>query len=126
MGRVAQILKTKITVIVALVVLIGAGASLGAYEHIHSGQVKTVTNSKQQLTQISYDGKNGVTAYALLQRYATVHAKHYSFGYLVTSINGVTGNGPKYWTFFVDGKAASVGASTYVTKDTDTIMWKLQ
>jgi hypothetical protein len=126
MSRVAQVLKSKITIFIALVVVIGAGAGLGVYEHDHSGYIKTVSNSQHQLTQISYNGKNGVNAYALLQKYETVQAKHYSFGYLVTSINGVAGNGPKYWTFYVNGKEASVGASSYITKDSDKIMWKLQ
>jgi hypothetical protein len=127
MSRVAQVLKTKVTVvIVALAVVIGSGVGIGAYAHDHSTHVKTVSNSQHQLTQISYDGKNGDNAYALLQQYATVKAKHYSFGYLVTSINGIVGNGPKYWTFYVNGKEASVGASSYVTKDSDTIMWKLR
>jgi hypothetical protein len=44
----------------------------------------------------------------------------------VTSIDGTFGNGPKYWTFYVNGKQADVGASSYVTKSSDNIMWKLQ
>ncbi|MDB5184975.1 MAG: hypothetical protein JWN38_783 [Candidatus Saccharibacteria bacterium] len=124
MSRVAQVLKTKVTIVVAVVVIIGAG--VGVVAHNHAGTVKTVTNSQRQLTQISYNGKKGVTAYALLQKYATVQAKHYSFGDLVTAVNGVAGNGPKYWTFYVNGKQANVGASAYVTKDSDKIMWKLQ
>jgi hypothetical protein len=62
----------------------------------------------------------------LLEKHATIQAKHYSFGYFVTSIDGVVGNGPKYWTFYVNGKEASVGASSYVTKNSDRINWKLQ
>ncbi|MGH7234405.1 MAG: DUF4430 domain-containing protein, partial [Candidatus Saccharimonadales bacterium] len=32
----------------------------------------------------------------------------------------------KYWTFYVNGKEASVGASSYVTKNSDRLTWKLQ
>lgn len=126
MSRVARTLKSKLTILVAVVVLIGAGAGIGVYEHDHNGHVQTVSNSQHQLTQISYRGKNGVNAFALLQKYATVQSKHYSFGEFVTSINGVAGNGPKYWTFYVNGKQAKVGAGSYITKDSDTITWKLQ
>jgi hypothetical protein len=126
MSRVAQVLKSKLTIIVALVVVIGAGAGVGVYEHSQSGHVKTVANAQHKLTQISYSGKNGVNAFTLLQKYATIQSKHYSFGEFVTSINGVAGNGPKYWTLYVNGRQATVGASAYVTKNSDTITWKLQ
>ncbi len=126
MGRVAQVLKSKTIIIAALVVVIGAGAGIGVYEQDQSGHVKTVTNSQHQLTRISYSGKNGVNAFSLLQKYAKVQSKHYSFGEFVTSINGEAGNGPKYWTLYVNGKQATVGASAYITKNSDTVTWKLQ
>jgi hypothetical protein len=127
MSRVAQILTSKITAGIVAVVVIAAGVGIGVEVHNHdNGHVQTVTNAQHKITQISYDGQNGVNAYVLLQKHATVQAKHYSFGYLVTSIDGVAGNGPKYWTFYVNGKAATVGASSYVTKNSDKIAWKLQ
>jgi hypothetical protein len=127
MGRVAQILRSHVilTSVAVIVLLAGAGTALYVHDK-NSGGVQTTTNSQHQLTQISYDGKNGVNAFVLLKKYAVVQAKHYSFGYLVTSINGVAGNGPKYWTFFVNGKEASVGASSYITKSSDTITWRLE
>ncbi|HUC87747.1 MAG TPA: DUF4430 domain-containing protein [Candidatus Binatia bacterium] len=126
MSRVAQDLKTKLILPVVALVVIITGVSLGIYAHDHSDQAQTVTNAQHQLTQISYHGQNGVNAYILLKKYATVQAKHYSFGYFVTSIDGVVGNGPKYWTLYVNGKEASVGASSFVTKNSDDITWKLQ
>jgi hypothetical protein len=127
MSRVAQVLKSKIVLISTIAIIIIAGVSIGIYAHdINSGQVQLTANSQHQLTEISYDGKNGENAYTLLKKYADVQAKHYSFGYFVTSINGVPGNGPKYWTFFVNGKESSVGASSYTTKSSDKISWKLE
>ena len=127
MSRPALNLKTKLTAAaIALLVIVGAGTGIGVYEHDHSGNVKTVSNSQHQLTQISYDGKSGVNAFVLLKKYATIQSKNYSFGEFVESINGVSGNGPKYWTLYVNGKESSVGASSYVTKNSDTITWKLQ
>ncbi|HUD81569.1 MAG TPA: DUF4430 domain-containing protein [Patescibacteria group bacterium] len=127
MSRVAQVLKSKITYVVVAVVIIAAGVVTGIDMHDNnSGHVQTTTNSQHQITQISYVGKNGQNAFVLLKKYATVQAKQYSFGYLVTSINGVVGNGPKYWTFYVNGREASVGASSYITKSSDKITWKLE
>jgi hypothetical protein len=127
MSRVAQVLKTKITVaIVAIVIAVTAISSGVAIHNKDTGNVQSVTNAQHQLTQISYDGRDGTNAFALLQKHATVQTKKYSFGYFVTAINGVAGNGPKYWTFYVNGKEATVGASSYATKSTDRITWKLQ
>ena len=125
MSRVAQVLKSKIVLISAAVVIVGVGAGIGIHD-AQSGHVQTVTNAQHKLTQISYSGQKGVDAYTLLKKHAVVQAKHYSFGYLVTSIDGVAGNGPKYWTFYINGKEASVGASSYITKSGDIIAWKLQ
>ncbi len=127
MSRVAQFLKSKTLIAFTVLLVIGAGIGTGIALSLNdSGNVQTLTNSQHQLSQISYDGQTGINAFVLLKKYATVQAKHYSFGYLVTSINGIAGNGPKYWTFFVNGKEASVGASSYVTKNSDKITWKLE
>lgn len=127
MSRVAQVLSSKITVAVIAVVVIAAGVGIGIDVHnSDSGHVQTVTNAQHKITQISYDGQSGINAYVLLKKHATVQAKHYSFGYFVTSIDGVSGNGPKYWTMYVNGKEATVGASSYITKNSDRISWKLQ
>lgn len=127
MGRVAQTLTSKLTV-AAVAVILAAGAA-GAGVAIHdknNGNVQITSNTQHQLTQISYNGQTGVNALVLLQKHATVQTKKYSFGPFVKSIDGVNGNGPKYWTFYVNDKEASTGASSYITKNTDRITWKLQ
>ena len=125
MSRVAQ--RTIKLLIAGAVVLCALGGGLTAYLSTHAANaVHAVTNSQHQLTEISYQGKDGVDALTLLKSHAAVQVKHYSFGDLVTAINGVAGNGPKYWTFYINGKEAAVGASAYVTKADDTLMWRLQ
>lgn len=127
MSKATKQVQNKAAIVAVFVVIVAAITGAGVYEqNKNSGHVQTVTNSQQHLSQISYDGKKGVSAYTLLQKYATVTAKHYSFGYFVTSINGTAGNGPKYWTLFVNGKESQVGASAYITKNSDKITWKLQ
>ncbi|MGH6878680.1 MAG: hypothetical protein ACREHV_15060, partial [Rhizomicrobium sp.] len=99
MSRVAQVLHLKVTVAVISIVVIATGVGLGFDVHSKDNDgVQIFTNSQHRLSQISYNGQSGVNAYFLLQKHATVKAKKYSFGYFVTSINGVVGNGPKYWT----------------------------
>ena len=126
MGR-ATPSKVKIALLSAVVVIVAASAGAWAYVgNLPSHKVSLTTNTAHQLTQISYKGQNGVNALALLKKHATITTKHYSFGDMVTSIDGSSGNGPKYWTFYVNGKEASVGAGSYVSKTTDNITWKLQ
>jgi len=124
MGRTIPT-KAKIVILAAVIVV----ASLGAWAYVGnlpSHRVSAVTNTAHQVTQISYQGQNGVNALALLKKHAAVTTKHYSFGDMVSSIDGTSGNGPRYWTFYLNGKEASVGAGSYVTKNSDHITWKLQ
>ncbi len=125
MSQVTQVFKAKIVIPIAVVVLAVTGGGVWWHE-AHTDNVHTVTNTQHQLIQISYKGEGGVNAFKLLQKHAAVQYKKYSFGDLVTSINGVKGDGPKYWTLYVNGKESNVGASDYVTKSSDTITWKLQ
>ena len=126
MSRVAQQLKSKALIIpVAILVVLGAGAVIWS-QTANSDHVSIVKNSQNQTTQISYKGENGKDALSLLKQHAVVQVKHYSFGDLVTSINGTAGNGPKYWTFYINGKEAQVGAGAYTTKNSDTLSWRLQ
>lgn len=126
MGR-AALFKTKNLIIAAAVVAAAAGGGAWAYvANAPSHKVAAITNAQHQLAQISYRGQDGVDALTLLKRHANVQTKHYSFGDLVTSINGSAGNGPKYWTFYINGKEASAGAGAYSSKSSDTLMWRLQ
>ncbi len=123
MSRAATI---KISIVSAIVIAALGFGSWAYVANLPSHKVSVVTNAQHQITQLSYRGQNGQNALALLKKHATVKTKHYSFGDMVMSIDGVTGNGPKYWTFYINGKEAKVGAGAYSTKSTDTIMWRLQ
>ncbi len=126
MSRVA-LTKVKKLIITSVVVITAAGSITGAViANSPSHKVGTTLNAQHQVTYITYRGENGTDALTLLKKHAQVQVKHYSFGDLVTSINGSTGNGPKYWTFYINGKEAQVGAGSYVTKNSDTLSWKLQ
>lgn len=124
MGRVARTLQKPIVIFAVVgLAIVGFGTQLG-YNHYH--QAATVTTENTKTTYVRYDGVAGQNALDLLKKYTTVQTKHYSFGDQVTSINGTEGNGPKYWSFYLNGKLADVGAGSYTTKDGDKIEWKLQ
>jgi len=126
MSRVA-LPKTKtfiLTIILAVLVISLGGWALTA--KLSNNGVQTVVNTQHQTTQISYRGQNGVTALSLLKRYASVKVIHYSFGDFVTTINGTASSSSKYWIFYVNGKESSVGAGVYVTKNGQTLTWKLE
>ncbi len=75
---------------------------------------------------IKYNGQEGKNALELLKAKYTVETKSYgSAGEFVESINGVKPDTKHFWKFFVNGKSASVGAGSYVTKDSDVLEWKL-
>jgi len=118
--------KTKIIIVSVIVALAAVAGGSAAYIYHQSTLVNAITNAQHQLTQISYHGHNGTDALTLLKQHANVATKRYSFGDLVTSINGSAGNGPKYWTFYINGKQADIGAGSYKTKDSDVLMWRLQ
>ena len=126
MSRAALRNKTNIIIGVVIAILV-VGVGLGLIEHHHNKPIpKPTTYKVAALTQINYQGVQGETALATLQHHHRVLTKSYSFGELVTSIDGVAGNSPKYWTFYVNGHQASVGAGSYQSKSTDHIEWKLQ
>ncbi len=116
-------IKNKLMALLVPLVIIGG--VVGAVTS-HSASPAHVVKQQTQTVDISYPGQSGKNALDLLKKYASVETKHYSFGDQVISINGTPGKGPKYWSFYVNGKLSNVGASTYVTKSSDKIEWKLQ
>lgn len=125
MGRI-QLKSTKqVLSLVIPIIVLGTGV-VGAITSQHTTQKAQITTTSSEVTGIKYHGIAGQNALDLLKKYAKVETKHYSFGDLVVSINGTEGNGPKYWSFYLNGKLADIGAGSYVTKNTDNIEWKLQ
>lgn len=77
-------------------------------------------------TVISYRGEDGKKALELLKELAEPTTEESDFGEFVTAINGVDGGGTKFWLFYVDDEAATVGAGDYETTDGQTIEWRLE
>lgn len=88
------------------------------------------TNQSQNSTKtsgVTYNGQDGKTALELLQSVATIETSGDGEMAFVTSINGVKADpsANQFWAFYINGQSASVGAGSYITKNSDTISWKL-
>ena len=110
----------------ALLLVIAISGIAGVVDSQDAKTRAQITIQQSQTTDVAYRGVEGQNALALLKKYATVETKHYSFGDLVTSINGTKGTGPKYWSFYLNGKMAEVGAGAYTTHSSDNIEWRLR
>lgn len=54
-------------------------------------------------------------------------AKRYpDLGYFVQNINGIENSGGAYWTLYINGEYATVGASGYAVREADNIQWKFE
>jgi hypothetical protein len=88
-------------------------------------ETRTITSNANG-TLVKYSGMEGSTALDILKSGAQVQTEDSSFGEFVTSINGVEQTDSKYWLFYVNDQAASVGAADYVTNEGDTVEWRLE
>jgi len=119
-----------ISIISALLLI---GAIVTAVYLIQSDRVsKDAEQSEQEILgtndskQITYQGKEGITALKLLEQAAKIKTSGTGEMAFVTSINGVVADSTKeFWSFNINGEPALVGAGSYITKDSDTITWEL-
>jgi uncharacterized protein HemX len=125
--------KKKLPLIIAVVVLAIIGIGGWRYqqhqqkqEQQRQTQVAAAAEAAKTVEYVTYKGITGQTALDILKSQHKVSVKVYSFGDLVESIDGVSGAGPKYWTFYVNGKMADMGAGSYQSQPTDKIEWKLE
>ena len=125
--------KKFVVSILTVAVIVAGSAGAWSAQVNHQNEIKNqaaiaqaAAKAAEPKTDYTYKGVEGKTALDLLKAQQKVTVKTFSFGDQVISINGLEGNGPKYWTFYVNGKMADVGAGAYQTKASDTIEWKLE
>jgi len=95
---------------------------------------KTATAEKQQMaavqtaTTIRFTGVAGKTVLEQLKQTAEdVTVKDSSYGPYVEAINGLRGGEDnKYWTYYVDGQMANIGAGEYRTTGGEEVVWKFE
>ena len=57
----------------------------------------------------------------------TFEGKEYpALGFFVTEINGLKSGGGKNLMYYINGTEASLGVSSYIIKEGDSIEWKLK
>lgn len=123
---------------VSIVILLIAVGLIATYSSFLSGTTNTGTtvpaasdtnvsadatiSNERQNNGIVYPGKSGVDALTLLQGDHTVDATSEGF---VNSIDGVKPADKQYWAFYVNGELSMTGAKETITKDSDSVEWKL-
>lgn len=76
---------------------------------------------------VSFTAVSGKSVLDQLKEQATVEVKDSSYGPYVDAINGkVGGTDNKYWSFYVDGQLAQVGAAEYMPNGGELIEWKFE
>jgi hypothetical protein len=114
--------KTGLYAVIALLVVFGAFLLSPV-----SKKSVTVDASVEQTqnTEVIYKGQEGKNAMELLKASHQVETTHYDFGDMVNAIDGVKPDAEHFWSFYINGQAATVGADAYQSKSSDTITWKL-
>ncbi|HEX7963304.1 MAG TPA: DUF4430 domain-containing protein [Candidatus Saccharimonadales bacterium] len=128
--------KILVTITLLVLLLVGSATTLVAWrisdekpapKQAVAADHTTAAVKSAPITHLSYKGVEGKTALELLKQHARVVTKDSSYGEYVDSINGVVGGtSGKYWTFYVNGAQAQVGAGAYTTHSTDSIEWKFE
>ena len=97
---------------------------------------KLATEDLIKIAFVAGDGKydtfvqKGATVYDAMAKLASstsfsFNAKYYSgLGYFIDAINGVKNANGDYWTLYVNGTYATVGASAYILSENDSVEWK--
>ena len=128
MNNISQ--KQRNVLVVGIILIAILVTALGLY-FVRPG-ASSVTDTQAPAKVISravrYTAEKGKTVLAQLREVNdTVVTKKSSYGPYVDSLNGLKGGDKgKYWTFYIDGKMASVGADTYTAKGGEEIVWRYQ
>lgn len=127
--------KRNILLVGFLVVFFGT--AFFQYKNTASTQkeeTKTMIGIKQSVIvegtkkQVTLRVQKGTTALQLLRSSHTVVMNGEKENAFVTAIDGRAALSEKneFWSFYVNGKQAQVGAGGYFVKNNDTIEWKIE
>jgi hypothetical protein len=129
--RQTKIRKSYIAIAVAAVAVAGIATAVVVNRPVESQKNTTtpvVTKTVTQADVVSYTGEKDKTALVQLKAVASgVVTKSSSYGEYVDAIGSLKGGQDgKYWSFYIDGKMASVGGDAYVSKGGEKIEWKFE
>lgn len=130
--------KTKTIIISVFVVVLAAIGVTTAVLLNRAGAPAQQANSQQESTQtqesteqnpntVTFTAEADKTVLDQLKTHAEVVTKEASFGVYVDSINGIVGGTDgKYWSYYVDGQMAQIGAGEYTTTGGEKVEWKFE
>lgn len=89
---------------------------------------QVITATDNESSTIKKTVKAGKTALNFLQETATITTQGTGKNAFVISINKKAAETAEreYWSFYVNGKLANVGAGSYTLQPNDSIKWKLE
>jgi len=129
-------MKKRFTILAIVVLaLIGGGTAYIARDSLWppvsdttAGKTVVPEEKTTNPTEITYAAKEGISSLEqLTQETNDVVTVESTYGKYVDSIGehkgGTDGN---YWSFYIDGKLADVGADSYIQKGGEKIEWKFQ
>ncbi len=119
--------KRTIIYLVSAILLVGIiGTTFYYFQSTKTAQTEQKVLGENVNKDVIYKGQDGVTALALLEKNAKIVTSGTGDMAFVATINSVKADpNSEYWQFSVDGKSASVGAGSYITKNNESISWKL-
>lgn len=90
--------------------------------------IKQIIVIDGKISQTALEVKRGTTALQILSSTHTVVQKGDKENTFVTAIDGKMAieTNKEFWSFYVNGKQAQVGAGSYFAKNNDTIEWKIE
>lgn len=121
--------KKYVLILVLVFVIIGIFAFVSSSLNKNLGQESKnspiITQNVKEINNFIYKGRNNKDALTLLKEETEV--KQDDSG-MVSSINGraADSNKREFWSFYINGQMAQVGPADYITKDEDSIEWKIE
>jgi hypothetical protein len=108
-----------------------AAITIGGSNNDQPAQTQTQNDNSKQTADpnlITFTAEPGETVLAQIQQHADVTVENDpNFGAYVTAINGIeAGTDDKYWTYYVNGEPATIGAAEYEAEGGETIEWKFE
>jgi hypothetical protein len=124
--------KPTLTLIALILALLTAGTAgalsiLGRSEPPTSNAPLAVGAQVEPATTVRFTAQADKTVLEQLQQVGKVTTKDSQYGPFVESINGFTGGTDnKYWSYYVDGQMANIGAGEYRTIGGEEIIWRFE
>lgn len=132
-----------IGVVAVLAVLFGSSylGTISTETETHEGAVAGVTTVREEailvisgglnVRTMNFDLTGSETALDILIRASlrenfTVDTTRYDFGVMVDAIENIGGEENRYWLYYVNGEAATVGADAYKVKPGDIIEFRYE